>query len=271
MASDELVRYDVADGVATLTIDNPAGRNGWNFQLERQYFDLLERADRSPEVRVVVVTGAGKTFCPGLDMSLLGDLATSGDSADRTQRPTMRQVMAMRKPLIAAINGACAGIGLVHALFCDLRFAARGARLTTAFARRGLAPEDGICWVLPRIVGTDRALDLLLSGRVVDADEALALGLVTRVHEPDELLGATYEYAHMLARLSSPKTMMATRQQVISYWGLDFEAAEADSAQVMRQLNADNPDFNEGVASFVERRDPHFEPLPADLRLGGAG
>ena len=266
---DEIVRYEATSGVATLTLNNPEARNGWNRQMEERYFSLLDWADGDEHVRVIVVTGApeGKAFCPGLDMRSL-EKVSGGPGLDRSGRRPMHRALEVRKPMIAAINGACAGLGLTQALFCDLRFAARGARFSTAFARRGLPAEYGVSWILPRLMGLDKALDLLLSARTLEADEALALGLVTRVYEPDELMDATYAYAEDLAVHCSPRSMMAIRSQTRRHLEVGFDEAMVETLALMAQYNApDNPDFREGVASFIERRAPGFGPIPDDFTL----
>ena len=212
MADDaDLVLTEVdADGVATFTLNRPGRRNAWTAAMENRYFDVLAAADTDPAVRVAVLTGAGTSFCPGLDMSRLAEVA--GRPVDISARRAQYVPRLFRKPLIAAINGACAGIGLTQALMCDVRFAARGARFSTAFARRGLGAEYGMSWVLPRYVGVGNALDLLLSSRVFEADEAQALGLVNRVLEPAEVLPAARAYARDLARNCSPAAMAAGEQ-----------------------------------------------------------
>src|SRR3990170_3868067 len=146
-SDDDLVLYDVSDGICTLTLNHPERRNAWSRTMERRYFELLERADTDPEVRVIVVTGSGTTFCPGADIGVLGKIADKGhmDLAGRRSQAFPRSI---RKPMIGAINGACAGIGLGQALNCDVRFAARGARFSTSFARRGLPAEYGLSWLL---------------------------------------------------------------------------------------------------------------------------
>ena len=168
--------------------------------------------------------------------------------------------LSISKPILAAINGACAGIGLVAALMCDVRFAAEGAKLTTAFARRGLVAEHGISWMLPRLIGPARALDLLLSGRVVFAEEAQTLGLVNRVYAPDRLLEETLDYARELASKCSPASMATMKRQVYAdlQRGLGEALAEADRL-MLESFTA--PDFAEGVTSFLEHRDPRFAPL----------
>ena len=166
--------------------------------MEVAYFDLVDSLDDDPDVRAVVLTGAGRGFCPGLDA---GDLAarTQGVAGQEGVDRPMTHARTLRKPLIAAINGGCAGIGLVQALVADLRFAAAGVKMATAFTRRGLVAEFGASWMLPRLVGTGNAMDLLLSGRVVTAEEALSMGLVNRVYPADELVPAAKAYAHDLA------------------------------------------------------------------------
>jgi enoyl-CoA hydratase/carnithine racemase len=166
------------------------------------------------------------------------------------------------KPIVAAINGPCAGIGLVQALMTDIRFAAAGAKLTTAFARRGLVAEHGISWILPRLVGPARALDLLLSGRVVLAEEAAELGLVNRVVEPERLLEETLAYARDLAVNCSPASMATMKRQV--YADLERPLAQAlGEADRLMLASFTAPDFVEGVSSFVERREPSFPALAA--------
>ena len=170
--------------------------------------------------------------------------------------------------MIAAINGACAGIGLVQALVCDVRFMARGARLSTAYAKLGIPAEYGLSWLLPRLIGVEWSLDLLLSARRVEADEAKEIGLVTRVCDAATLQEEAHDYARLLATGSSPRSMATIRRQV---WG-DLsrgytEANELWLATMLHLNRPDNPDFAEGVAALVERRAPDFAPLPADVDL----
>lgn len=264
MAADEdLVLTEVdGDGVATFTLNRPSRRNAWTPALENRYFDVLAAADTDPAVRVGVLTGAGASFCPGFDMMRLDEVASRG--VDISERRPQYAPRLFRKPLIAAINGACAGIGLTQALMCDVRFAARGARFCTAFARRGLGAEYGMSWVLPRYVGVGNALELLLSGRVFEADEARELGLVNRVLAPDEVLPAAREYARDLARNCSPAAMAAIRHQVLADLDVSFEEACRRSYAVMEVLNS-GADFREGVDSFLQKRPPAFGPLPDDM------
>jgi enoyl-CoA hydratase/carnithine racemase len=179
-------------------------------------------------------------------------------------RRTPARAWAFRKPLIAAINGGCAGMGLVQAMYCDVRFAARGAKLTTAFARRGLAGEFGATWLLPRLVGVENAMDLLLSGRVVDADEAHRLGLVSRVVEPAGLMAEARGYAADLAANCSPLSLALIRSQVQDDLQTDFGSSLARTYRAMGYA-ATAPDFREGVDSYLQKRAPAFPPLAADL------
>ena len=203
----EVVQMQITEGVALLTLNRPDRLNAWTAEMEHAYFALLEQCAGDQQVRVIVVTGAGRGFCAGADMQQLQELGdgTLTASAEAQERRPQTFPLSIAKPIIAAVNGACAGIGLVQALMCDVRFAAEGAKLTTAFARRGLVAEHGISWILPRLVGPARALDLLLSGRVVFAEEAQTLGLVNRVFAPDRLLEATLDYARELSSTARPR------------------------------------------------------------------
>lgn len=255
MPEDDEILVEHRDAVLLLTFHRPERLNAWTPSMRRRYFDLLEKADGDPSVRAVVVTGAGRGFCAGTDLSAL-DAAPERDGDERAVSLSIR----IRKPIIAAINGPVAGIGLVAALFADVRFAAEDAKFTTAFSRRGLVAEHGISWLLPKLVGAGTALDLMLSARTLLGAEAHALGLVDRVLPADEVLTAALEYAHTLATECSPASMAEIKEQI--YAGLDsgLETASADANN--RMIAAfDRPDVREGVRSFHERRRPDFPPL----------
>ncbi len=260
----EVVQMQVDDGVALLTLNRPERLNAWTAEMEHEYFALLEQCGREPDVRAIVVTGAGRGFCAGADMQELQAIGDGTLPSPEHERERRAQTfpLSIPKPIIAAINGACAGIGLVQALMCDLRFAAEGAKLTTAFARRGLVAEHGISWMLPRLVGPAKALDLLLSGRVVFAEEAHELGLVNRVLAPDRLLETTLDYARELVVNCSPASMATMKRQVYADLQHTLPDALAEADRLML-ASFTAPDFVEGVTSFVERRDPRFAALEA--------
>jgi enoyl-CoA hydratase/carnithine racemase len=260
----EVVLKEVQDGVATITLNRPERLNAWTQQLERDYFAALAQCAESQDVRAIVVTGAGRGFCAGADMQELQSLGEDGVSEDQRNgaRTAQTYPLTVPKPIVAAINGPCAGIGLVQALMCDIRFVAEDAKLTTAFARRGLVAEHGISWVLPRLVGPARALDLLLSGRVVLGREAAAMGLVNAAMPRETVLEQTLAYARDLAVNCSPASMATMKRQVYA----DLQRAVPDALHEADQLMLASfaaPDFAEGVTSFLERREPRFEALSA--------
>jgi enoyl-CoA hydratase/carnithine racemase len=261
MANDDVVLYEVNDGVGLLTLNRPDRMNAWTGQMEDRYFDLLTQAQADGNVTAIVVTGAGKGFCPGADMDLLQGIGdSSGGSLGAADRRPVTFPLSIRKPVIGAINGACAGVGLVQALMFDVRFAAAGAKFTTAFARRGLIAEYGVSWLLPRLVGTSRALDLLMSGRVFTSEEALQLGVVNQVHPKEEVLEAALAYARDLAANCSPASMATMKHQVYTHASVDIATALEQSTAYMQQ-SLQGPDFKEGVSSYVEKRPPAFAPL----------
>jgi enoyl-CoA hydratase/carnithine racemase len=242
----DLVLSTTTDGVQTLTLHNPERRNAWG---------------------LAMVTGSGSSFCPGADVQRLAATADSG-SLDVSSRRPQTYALRLRKPMIAAINGACAGIGLVQALCCDVRFAARGARFSTAYARRGLAAEYGTAWLLPRLLGVELALDLLLSGRTFEAEEAHRIGLVSRLSDSGSVLTDAQDYAADLAQHCSPRAMAAIRRQVWGDLSRRLDESMVHTLALMNDLVA-APDFAEGVASFTERRAPNFPPLDPGFVVPG--
>lgn len=252
----DLVLSEAHGSVLLLTFNRPDRLNAWTDELEERYFQLLADADADPGVRAIVVTGAGRGFCAGADLSVLKQ--AEGDDVRLPDRARPRHFpLTIGKPMIAAIGGAAAGLGLVEALYCDIRFAAPAAKLTTAFARRGLIAEYGSAWLLPRLIGHSKALDLLMSGRVVLGNEALSMGLVDRVVEPDGLVDAAIAYAAELAALSSPASMGIIKRQVLRAMDSDFSTAVADAdAEMLASFL--RTDISEGVASYLEQRPPAF-------------
>jgi len=277
----KVTTYEVDAGVALVTLNRPDRLNAWSVRMETEYRWCLETADADPDVRVIVVTGAGRGFCAGADMRALDGMADSGaypagaePSADATDanaggRPPERPdfghihtfVLGLRKPVIAAVNGAAAGVGFVLACFADIRFAADDAKLTTSFGRLGLPAEHGVSWVLSRLVGPGHAADLLFSSRVVLGAEAAQLGLVNRAMPLDALLPFTLDYARRIAAEIAPSSLAMMKRQL---WGDllgDLDTAAGRSVREMVAMIA-GPDFAEGVAAFQQHRPPHFAPLP---------
>ena len=263
---DDPVLYEVRDGVAIITFNRPERLNAWSADLHEGYFTSLDRAAADPDVRVIVVTGAGRGWCAGADMEMLQGIGASGGlETDDEPDPDRREwrhthAMTIPKPVIAAINGACAGLGFVHALACDIRFAAAGAKFTVAFGRRGLIGEWGMSWTLPLLVGQGVALDLMLSSRVFLAEEAAELGIVNRVCPPESLLDDVLAYASDLVANVSPMSMAVMKQQVYTHPQMPIDDALAESIRLMEE-SLRRADFVEGVASFVEKRPPDFPPL----------
>jgi enoyl-CoA hydratase/carnithine racemase len=253
------VLYDVSDRVALITLNRPEKLNAWTPAMSAGYRRALDDATTDPDVRAIVLTGAGRGFCAGADLDLLGGLAETGARVGGGDAEPAQMEPAVPKPVIAAVNGPCAGLGFVRAMFCDIRFAAAGAKFTTAFARRGLVAEYGLSWLLPRLVGMSRSLDVLLSGRVFLAEEAYELGLVNRVVDGD-VLDAAMEYARELATYCSPASLADMKRQV---WA-DSVGTLAESWERTEKLmlaSFDRQDLKEGIVSYLENRAPEFPPL----------
>ena len=261
------ILYDVKGRVATIALNRPDKLNAYTQVMAAELKEAFAKAELDDEVRAIVLTGAGRGFCAGADMARLssaasrktnlkneGNWPTEGLAANFAQRCSY--ILAVKKPVIAAINGPVAGIGLVLTLYCDIRYMAAGAKLTTAFARRGLIAEHGISWMLPRLIGAMNALDLLLSARTVAAEEAAALGLV-KVLPAEGFAAAVHARAADIANLSSPRSTQIMKRQV--YEALFQSLAEATAvANREQEICRDTEDFREGVAHYMEKRPPNF-------------
>jgi enoyl-CoA hydratase/carnithine racemase len=256
----------VDGGVAVVTLNRPERLNAWTFPMSERFYDILEGCDDDPEVRVVVVTGAGRGFCAGMDTDALKEVGTSAPVSDPNRRRA-DAITRVRKPVIAAVNGAAVGVGFVIACACDIRFGALGAKLGALFPQRALPAEDGLSWLLPRIVGFSGALDILLSGRILLAEEAARLGLLKEVMPCDEVLPRALEYAREMAVGCSPAALAMIKRQVYADWHATLE----DSLRLSRQLRDEmvvSADFAEAMSSYGAKRAPNFAPLPP---RGGSG
>jgi enoyl-CoA hydratase/carnithine racemase len=263
------IAYTQADHIATITLNRPDKLNAWTATMEGEVRDAALKASADPDVRVIVLTGAGRGFCAGADMNRLQNFAAGRPMDNSAPKPhglkgegenfnqRYAYFPALAKPVIAAVNGPCAGLGLIMALYCDFRVAAEGARFTTAFVRRGLIGEHGISWLLPRITGLPAALDLMLTGRTFEAAEAQRLGLVSQVWPLEQFMDRTMAFAKELATLSSPRSMRVMKRQL---WDAMFQdlatATEVGNREMLASF--DSEDFREGVAHFVEKRAPRF-------------
>lgn len=267
----DVIEYTVDDPVATITLNRPDSMNAWTGRMDHEIRDAIGRAVADPAVVGIVITGAGRAFCAGADMKLLDNLssgsggasdASLADGPDGTAEPgdfdgRFGFLLDVPKPIIAAVNGAVAGMAYPFALSCDLRVLCPDSLFVTAFAQRGLIAEWGLGWLLPRLVGPSVALDLLMSSRRVGADEALELGLGNYLVERDDLLPFCRRYVEQLAMSCSPASIAVMKRQVNEHFYIGLGAAEAAA----RQLMADSfhrPDFAEGVRSFIEKRSPQF-------------
>lgn len=272
------ILYGVDEGIATVTLNRPDRLNAWTTTMEHEVRQAMAAAAGDDAVKVIVLTGAGRGFCAGADMALLQGVEDSSPEdryaaakklMDETPIPGRLVVPddfstrytyfpSIPKPIIAAINGPAAGLGLIMALYADIRFAADSAVFTTAFARRGMIAEHGIDWILPRVVGLPNALDLLLSARKVRPDEAASMGLVNKVFPAESFMNDAMAYAKELATMVSPRSMRVMKQQLwTTQISRDLGAAVLDgNAEMLTSFEA--ADFKEGVAHFVEQRPPAF-------------
>lgn len=262
------IKYDVDAGIARITLNRPDRLNAWTATMEHEVRVAMEAAAEDEAVRAIILTGEGRGFCAGADMDELAELDPNDIRAeswmkpfDMNRRPDWQSRYSfypnIGKPVIGMLNGATAGIGLVHALYCDIRFAADTAVFTTSFSRRGLIAEHGLSWMLPLVVGHANALDLLLSARKIYAPEALRMGLVNQIHPADKLEEATMAYARDLVDLVSPRSMSVIKRQAYEVPFQTLAEAIIDANHEM-SLSVQSEDFKEGVAHFIEKRAPRF-------------
>jgi enoyl-CoA hydratase/carnithine racemase len=262
--------YEVVEpGIGLITFNRPDRLNAWTGRMGNEYFEAIDKAVADKHVRVIVVTGAGKGYCAGADMGTLQAIPTTAPAAGDSQDSNILdgrmqdEITRISKPVIAAINGAAAGLGMVQALMCDIRFAADTAKFTSAFSKRGLIGEYGMSWVLPRLVGQATALDIMFSSRVIMADEALRMGMVNSVVPAADLMSTVMTYASDLAMNVSPSSMSVMKRQVYGDFEKDVSTASKDALVLMRE-SFTRPDFKEGVQSFLEKRQAEFPPVHPD-------
>src|SRR6266705_5783754 len=259
----ECLLYEVKDGVATLTLNRPYRLNALGGSLRDDLHDAITRSSTDPDVRVMVITGAGKGFCSG------GDVKAMQEAKDgKRERPLIekiapgrdRTLLAMREapqPIIAAVNGAAAGAGMNLALGCDIRLASTAARFTQAFVKRGLHPDWGGTYFLPRIVGMAKACELIFTGEIIDAQAALRLGIVSAVHQPEELMPAAYDLARKIA--AGPPIAIRLAKRAL-YHSLDVDLRAALEFETFAQnISSETEDAREGIRAFVEKRPATFK------------
>jgi enoyl-CoA hydratase/carnithine racemase len=269
--SYEQIRYDVRDGVLTITLHRPEKLNAFTATMMRELIDAFGRADGDDSVRAVIVTGSGRAFCAGADLS--GGSGTF-DHAHGSTPPRIDEhrdggglltlrIFESKKPVIAAINGPAVGVGITMTLPMDIRIAATGAKIGFVFARRGIVPEACSSWFLPRIVGISRAAEWVYTGRVFDAEEARAAGLVSKVVAPDAVVDAARTLAREIADNTSAMSVALSRQLLWRMLGADhpMEAHKVDSRCIFWM--GQSADAHEGVASFLEKRPPKFTLRPS--------
>ena len=264
----EQIRYEIDERILTITLDRPDKLNAFTAQMMVEMLDALDRADQDDEVRAIIVTGAGRGFCAGADLSSgSGTFDASGSQTRVEDLESQRDGggrVALRlydctKPVIAAVNGPAVGVGATMTLPMDVRLASESARFGFVFARRGIVPEACSSWFLPRVVGISRACEWVYSGRVFPAAEALEGGLVRAVLPPDELLPAARKLAREIAENTSAVSVALSRQMMWKLLGADhpMEAHKIDS-RAIRAMGA-SPDAHEGVSSFLDKRKPDFK------------
>lgn len=264
--------YEVNDAIATIWLSRAHRMNAWTGRLHTEYRHLLAQADADDEVKAIVVSGRGRGFCVGGDSEALQghserggydpgttrDIATPGYGTAEEFNAAFAYHFGLRKPIVAAMNGPAAGVGLALACFTDLRFAVSGVKFTTAHGKLNLPAEYGLSWMLPRIMGLGRANDILLTSRVFTSDEALELGFVNQLFAAEELMSRTYDYVKQLIATVSPNSLRQTRWQIYRDLHRDVASAVRDSEALLDQMMTEE-DYQEGVAAFIAKRPPEWK------------
>jgi enoyl-CoA hydratase/carnithine racemase len=260
------IRYEVAEGIATITLDRPEQMNTFTNRMVHELIDAFDRSDADDGVRAVIMTGAGRAFCAGADLSSGGNTFAKGGSDQQTPAGVPRdgggmvslRIFESLKPVIAAINGAAVGVGITMTLPMDVRMVSTAAKIGFVFTRRGIVPEACSSWFLPRLVGISQAAEWCYTGRVFGAEEALAGGLVRSIHEPDALLPAARALAMQFAEQTSPVSVALSRRMLWSMLTADhpMEAHRIDSRAILSR--GQSADAREGVESFLAKRPAVF-------------
>ncbi|MGE3073783.1 MAG: enoyl-CoA hydratase/isomerase family protein [Dehalococcoidia bacterium] len=263
----EAILYDVSEGVATITLNKPERLNAFDDDMLTEWADAIRRADADRGVGAVIITGAGRGFCSGMNVAAeaggSGVLRTEASVADRRHslrdrvHPIPRALIQLEKPYIAAINGAAAGAGMDMATMADIRFASTNARVGMTYVRMGLIPGDGGTYTLPRIVGTQRALDMIWTGKLITAAEALEIGYLLAVYEPEELMPRVTEYARQIAK-GPGVAVQLSKKLVYRSANITFDE-HLDFAQMAMFVAQTSDDAREGPRAFVEKREPQFK------------
>lgn len=268
------IQYEVTDGIAILTLSRPKRRNAWTGRMHTEYRYVLDIANRDPSVRVIIVTGdpEGNAFCVGADTQALEGHAAKGGYDPGTPDPlaepgfgvreefdqSFAYHFGLRKPVIAAINGAAAGIGLVLAAYADLRFAVTGAKFTAAHGRFNFPAEFGLSWVLPRIIGLTHANDVLLSSRIFTAEEAKEMGFLNAVLAPDALMPHVEAYASRMAETVAPGSLRASKWQIYTDLHRDVGTSVAEAERLLNEMSRE-PDYREGIKAWMSKRKAHWQ------------
>lgn len=259
------VSYEKRGALALIRLERPEALNALTYAMIAGIAEAARKAEADPDVFALCITGAGRGFCAGVDMEILQASASgAGAGASDPENPALFSFLThISKPVIAAVNGVAAGGGFVLAMMCDLRFMAEGANYVTVFSRRGLIAEHGTSWLVPRVIGLSRALDVLWSSRPVDAVEAYRLGLADRTASADALIETVEAYVEQMAKTVSPTALAAIKRQLYADWEKPFAQAARDAHSLMQTMLA-HPDATEGARSFMERRPPKFAPWTGD-------
>jgi enoyl-CoA hydratase/carnithine racemase len=264
------ILYEKSDRIATVTLNRPEKLNAWTGKMGAEMRTAIMDAERDPGVGAIILTGAGRAYCAGADMTTLSEISAGRQSVGRSAlddewtrklradyRTTYSWLLGLTKPVIGAINGACVGLGFTTCLYQDIRIASERARMGLIFTQRGLAIEHGSSWMLPRIVGVARAAELAITGRLVDADEALRIGLVHKVVPHDKLMDEAHAVARHIAHNCSPLGVAHAKKLIYQHLFTDLATAIREDDESMAIMGA-SEDFKEGVKAFIEKRTPKY-------------